>query len=114
MTKTQTPAQQQGFEIGRLYCVVDESTSVHLRAGDIVEFTTDDDSIRPRFKLIEINNPLSTGVIGKEYWLYLDDLAPYDQPTTTKQKLSQQELLLMYVKQHYPEDRVMIAMVENI
>lgn len=107
MTKTQTPAQQQGFEIGRLYRVakISEDALDLQRIEQVVEFVRDDRSICPVFRDI---------VTGVELFILLCDLEPYEQPTTTKQKLLPQELLLMYVKQHYPEDRVMIAMVENI
>lgn len=106
MTKTQTPAQQQGFEIGKLYRVakISEGALDLQRIEQVVRFVRDDRSICPVFRDIE------TGV---ELFILLYDLEPYEQPTT-KQKLLPQELLLMYVKQHYPEDHVMIAMVENL
>lgn len=106
MTKTLTPAQQKGFEIGKLYRVFQNSPdcSYYQKVGQVVKFNYDDGSSCPGF--IDEKND--------SFYIYLSDLEPYEQPTTTKQKLSPQELLLMYVKQHYPEDRVMIAMVESI
>lgn len=113
MTKTLTPTQQQGFEIGKLYRVTNNEYNRYLDQGDIVKFTRDDESDCPWFKkTVKAGSYLET--MPGEVAIDLSDLEPYEQPTTTKQKLSPQELLLMYVKQHYPEDRVMIAMVENI
>ena len=113
MTKTLTPAQQQGFEIGKVYLVTNGEDYLYLDQGDIVKFIRDDESGCPWFKkIVKVGSCLETAT--GEVAIYLDDLAPYEQPNATKQKLSSQELLLMYVKQHYPEDRVMIALVESI
>lgn len=113
MTKTLTPAQQHGLEIGKLYRVTNSEGCTYLDRGDVVKFMRDDGTTCPWFiKTVKAGSCPETAT--GEVAIYPDDLEPYEQPITTKQKLSPQELLLMYVQQHYPEDRVMIAMVENI
>lgn len=108
---TLTPAQQKGFKIGKLYRVfqVTEGAEFHQSTGQIVEFYDDDGSYCPEFT--DTNS-------GKSIYIRLEDLQPYNpatpETTCTIKNLSNQEILLMYVKQYYPEDRVMIAMVESL
>lgn len=111
MNSTLTPAQRQGFEIGKLYRFIG-GRYIYLDRGDIVMFCADDGSDWPWFK--KVRKAGNCKEIVDRFAIDLSDLEPYEQPTSTKQKLPPQELLLLYVKQHYPEDRAMIAMVENI
>lgn len=111
MNSTLTPAQQQGFEIGKQYHFIGDGHTYADR-GDIVVFDADDGSDCPWFK--KVRKAGNCHEIGERLAIDLSDLAPCGQFTTTKQKLSPQELLLLYVKQHYPEDHVMIAMVESL
>lgn len=111
MNSIVTPAQQQGFEIGRLYRFIG-SGYIYLDRGDIVMFCADDGSDCPWFK--KVRKAGNCQEIVDRFAVDLSDLAHYGQLTTTKQKPSPQELLLLYVKQHYPEDHVMIAMVESL
>lgn len=106
-----TIATDRGFEIGKLYRVINDKNSPYYKKDMVVKFTRDDDSNCPQFELIS-GEPRCTVPDGC-YYIDLCDLEPVEStgaPTSNSTKL----LLLLYIQQQYPNDKVLKALVESL
>ena len=103
-----TIATDRGFEIGKLYRVINDYDSSYYKKGMVVKFIRDDDSNCPRFELIS-GEPKRASFDGC-YYIELHALEAVEVPTTGKNK----SLLLLYIQQQYPNDKVLKALVESL
>ena len=103
-----TIATDMGFEIGKLYRVIDDDTFSYYRKGMVVKFIQDDDSGCPLFELIS-GEPRYT-MLDSKYYIDLRNLEAVEVPITGKNK----PLLLLYIQQQYPDDKVLMALVESL
>ena len=106
-----TIATDMGFEIGKLYRVINDENSSYYKKGMVVKFIRDDETNCPRFELIsgEPKCPTRDGC----YYIDLCDLELVEAaevPTTGRNK----PLLLLYIQQQYPNDKVLKALVESL
>lgn len=106
-----TIATDMGFEVGNLYRVTSDKNSSYYKKGMVVKFIRDDNSNCPRFELIsgEPKRAMRDG------WYHIDlcDLElveAVEVPTTGRNK----PLLLLYIQQQYPDDKVLKALVESL
>lgn len=106
-----TIATDRGFEIGKLYRVINDDNSSHYKKGMVVEFIRDDKSNCPLFELIsgEPRRAVQDGC----YYIYLCDLEPVESTGASKSN-STKPLLLLYIQQQYPNDKVLKALVESL
>ena len=106
-----TIATDMGFEIGKLYRVINDENSSYYKKGMVVKFIRDDKSTCPRFELIsgEPKRAMRDG------WYYIDlcDLEPVESTGVSKSN-STKPLLLLYIQQQYPNDKVLKALVESL
>jgi len=91
-----TIATDLGFKIGELYRV---DKGNHFK-GTILKFVSDDGTACPLFKYED----------GDIVYARLENLVPTEQPNTTSNK----PILLLYIQQQYPDDRVLKALVESL
>ena len=82
-----TTATDRGFEIGKLYRVINDENSSYYKKGMVVKLIRDDDSDRPLFELIsgEYKRTTRAGL----YYIDLNDLEPVEAaevPTTGRNK----------------------------
>lgn len=109
-----TTATDMGFEIGKLYRVNSDYDSSYYKNGMIVEFLEDDASIAPWFRYV-------SGPIGESLRynpqqriaIPLDHLVPVETPKTYEASTNK-PLLLLYIQQQYPNDKVLKALVESL
>ena len=109
-----TIATDRGFEIGKLYRVSNDCDSFYYENGMIVEFLEDDASIAPWFVYV-------SGPIGEHFrykpqhriGIHLDRLVPVETPKTYEASTNK-PLLLLYIQQQYPNDKVLKALVESL
>ena len=109
-----TIATDRGFEIGKLYRVsndYDSSSSSYYKKGMVVKFIRDDDSYCPLFELIS-GEPEYTTLTGL-YYIDLRDLEPVEPPETYE-NFTNKPLLILYIQQQYPNDKVLKALVESL
>ena len=106
-----TIATDMGFEVGKLYRVINDEDSSYYKVGMTVRFSRDDGSNCPQFELIS-GQPKST-VFGELYYIGLDDLEPVETPKTYE-AFTNKPLLLLYIQQQYPDDKVLKALVESL
>ena len=106
-----TIATDMGFEIGKLYRVINDETSSYYKVGMTVRFSRDTGSNCAQFELIS-GKPKST-VFGGLYYIGLDDLEPVETPKT-HEAFTNKPLLLLYIQQQYPNDKVLKALVESL
>ena len=106
-----TIATDMGFEIGKLYSVINDKNSPYYKVGMIVKFIRDDDSNCPLFELIsgEPRRAVQDGC----YYIDLCDLEPAES-TGVSTSNSTKPLLLLYLQQQYPNDKVLKALVESL
>ena len=109
-----TTATDMGFEVGKLYRVSSDYDSSYYKNSMIVEFLEDDASMAPWFVYV-------SGPIG-EYLRYkpkqriaipLDHLVPVETQDTYEASTNK-PLLLLYIQQQYPNDKVLKALVESL
>lgn len=106
-----TTATDRGFEIGKLYRVINDENSSYYKKGMVVKFIRDDKSNCPQFELI--SGEPGCAVQDGCYYIDLCDLEPVEStgvPTSNSTKL----LLLLYIQQQYPNDKVLKALVESL
>ena len=106
-----TIATDMGFEIGKLYRVINDENSSHYKKGMVVKFILDDESNCPLFELISGESKCTTR--DGLYYIDLDNLEPVEAaevPTTGRNK----PLLLLYIQQQYPNDKGLKALVESL
>ena len=106
-----TTATDRGFEIGKLYRVINDENSLYYKKGMVVKFIRDDDSLCPEFELIS-GEPKRTMHDGC-YYINLCDLEPVESTGVSKSNSTKPRLLL-YIQQQYPNDKVLKALVESL
>lgn len=106
-----TLATELGFEIGKLYRVIDDEGSSFYKNGMIVKFGEDDDSDCPWF--LYVSGPKGASLVNTQQRIAvsLDGLEPVQTNETSS---NNKALLLMYLEQYYPDDKVLNALVEAI
>ena len=105
-----TIATDMGFEIGKLYRVINDENSSYYKKGMVVKFIRDDGSSYPRFVLISGESKRTT---RDGYYIDLCDLEPVESTGVSKSN-STKPLLLLYIQQQYPNDKVLKALVESL
>ena len=106
-----TIATDRGFEIGKLYRVINDENSSYYKKGMVVKFIRDDDSNCPLFELISGESKCTTQ--DGCYHIDLCDLEPVESTGVSKSN-STKPLLLLYTQQQYPNDKVLKALVESL
>lgn len=106
-----TPATALGFEIGKLYRVIDDEESSFYKNGMIVMFVEDDDSHCPWFLYVSGTKGSSLVNTTQRIAVSLYGLEPVEPKETS---LNNKALLLMYTEQYYPDDKVLNTLVEFI
>ena len=106
-----TTATDRGFEIGKLYRVINDKNSAYYKKGMVVKFIRDDESNCPLFVLISGESKCTTR--DGLYYIDLCDLEPVESTGVSKSN-STKPLLLLYIQQQYPNDKVLKALVESL
>ena len=106
-----TIATDMGFEVGKLYRVINDENSSYYKKGMVVKFIRDDESNYPLFELIS-GEPVCAAQDGC-YYIDLCDLEPVESTRVSKSN-STKPLLLLYIQQQYPNDKVLKALVESL
>lgn len=106
-----TIATDMGFEVGKLYRVINAYNSSYYEKGMVVKFIYDDGSPCPQFKLIS-GKPKSTVDDGL-YYIGLENIEPVE-PSKTYEAFTNKSLLLLYIQQQYPNDKVLKVLVESL
>ena len=109
-----TTATDMGFEIGKLYRVSSDYDSSYYKNGMIVEFLEDDASIAPWF--VYVSGPIGESLrynLQQRIAIYLDHLVSVGTQDTYEASTNK-PLLLLYIQQQYPDDKVLKALVESL
>ena len=109
-----TTATYRGFEIGKLYRVINDYDSSYYKNGMIVEFLEDDASMAPWF--VYVSGPIGGSLRynpQQRIAIPLDHLVPVETPKTYEASTNK-PLLLLYIQQQYPNDKVLKALVESL
>ena len=106
-----TPATGLGFEIGKLYRVIDDEKSSFYKNGMIIMFVEDNDSHCPWFLYVSGTKGPSLVNTQQRIAVSLYGLEPVEPKETS---LNNKALLLMYTEQCYPDDKVLNTLVESI
>ena len=109
-----TIATDRGFEIGKLYRVSNDYDSSYYKNGMIVEFLQDDASIAPWF--VYVSGPIGESLRynpQQRIAIPLDHLVPVKNSNNHKASTNK-PLLLLYIQQQYPDDKVLKALVESL
>ena len=109
-----TTATDRGFEIGKLYRVSSDYDSSYYKNGMIVEFLEDDASIAPWF--VYVSGPIGGSLRynpQQRIAIPLDHLVPVETQDTYEVSTNK-SLLLLYIQQQYPDDKVLKALVESL
>lgn len=109
-----TTATDMGFEIGKLYRVSSNYDSSYYKNGMIVEFLEDDASIAPWF--VYVSGPIGESLRyepKQRIAIPLDHLVPVETRSTYEVSTNK-PLLLLYIQQQYPDDKVLKALVESL
>ena len=109
-----TTATDRGFEIGKLYRVSNDYDSSYYKNGMIVEFLEDDTSDAPWF--VYVSGPIGESLRynpQQRIAIPLDHLVPVETPKTYEASTNK-PLLLLYIQQQYPNDKVLKALVESL
>ena len=109
-----TTATDRGFEIGKLYRVSSDCNSYYYKNGTIVEFLEDDGSISPWFVYVSVPIGESRRYNPQQrISIPLEHLVPVETPKTYEASTNK-PLLLLYIQQQYPNDKVLKALVESL
>ena len=106
-----TIATDMGFEIGKLYRVIKGVAQLYYQEDMVVEFIEDDGTLYPYFKLVSGTPKERT--IDNCFYVDLEDLEsvePEAYPAVNDNK----SILLLYIQQQYPDDKVLKALVESL
>ena len=109
-----TIATNRGFEIGKLYRVINAENSSYYKKGMVVEFLEDDASVAPWF--VYVSGPIGE---SRRYnpqqriAIPLEHLVPVENSNNHKASTNK-PLLLLYIQQQYPDDKVLKALVESL
>ena len=109
-----TIATDMGFEIGKLYRVINDEHSSYYKKGMVVEFLADDTSGAPWF--VYVSGPIGESLRynpQQRIVIPLDHLVPVENSNTCETSTNK-HLLLLYIQQQYPDDKVLKALVENL
>ena len=109
-----TIATDRGFKIGKLYRVSNDYDSSYYKNGMIVKFLEDDTSIKPWF--VYVSGPIGESLLytpQQRIAIPLDHLVPVETQDTYKASTNK-PLLLLYIQQQYPNDKVLKALVESL
>lgn len=109
-----TIATDMGFEIGKRYRVSNDYDSSYYKNGMIVEFLEDDASIAPWFGCV--SGPIGESIRynpEQRIAIPLEHLVPVETPKTYEASTNK-PLLLLYIQQQYPDDKVLKALVESL
>ena len=109
-----TIATDRGFEIGKLYRVSSDYDSSYYKNGMIVEFLEDDASMAPWF--VYVSGPIGESLRynpQQRIVIPLDHLVPVKNSNNHKASTNK-PLLLLYIQQQYPNDKVLKALVESL
>jgi len=113
-----TIATNRGFKIGELYRVID-TYSEYYKIDGIMKFVRDDGSTCPWFE--HISGPEGTLLSGDGgIAVELEHLVPVESTSQSSEKASNatsliiKPLLLLYIQQQYPNDKVLNALVESL
>ena len=109
-----TIATDMGFEIGKLYRVSSDCDSFYYKNGMIVEFLEDDTSDAPWF--VYVSGPIGGSIRyspEQRIAIPLEHLVPVETPNTYETSTNK-PLLLLYIQQQYPDDKVLKALVESL
>ena len=109
-----TTATDMGFEIGKLYRVSSDYASSYCKSSMIVEFLEDDASTAPWF--VYVSGPIGESLRynpQQRIAIPLDHLVPVETPKTYEASTNK-PLLLLYIQQQYPDDKVLKALVESL
>lgn len=106
-----TIATDMGFKIGNLYRVINDEGSSYYKVGMLVRFSRDGGSAPPQFELISGKPKIA--VSDGLYYIGLGDLVPVETQDTYEVSTNK-SLLLLYIQQQYPDDKVLKALVESL
>ena len=109
-----TIATDRGFKIGKLYRVSIAHASSYYKNGMIVEFLEDDASMSPWF--VYVSGPIGESLRynpQQRIAIPLDHLVPVETQDTYEVSTNK-PLLLLYIQQQYPNDKVLKALVESL
>ena len=109
-----TIATDMGFEVGKLYRVINDYDSSYYKNGMIVEFLEDDTSEAPWF--VYVSGPIGESLRynpQQRIAINLIHLVPVETPKTYEASTNK-PLLLLYIQQQYPNDKVLKALVESL
>ena len=106
-----TTATDRGFEIGKLYRVINDENSSYYKKGMVVKFIRDDESNCPLFVLIS-GEPRYT-MLDDKYHIALCNLEPVESTEVSTSNITK-SLLTLYIQQQYPNDKVLKALVESL
>ena len=109
-----TIATDRGFEVGKLYRVSNDCDSFYYKNDMIVEFLEDDHSDAPWFRYV--SGPIGESILYRpeqRIAIPLEHLVPVETPKTCEASTNK-PLLLLYIQQQYPNDKVLKALVESL
>ena len=106
-----TIATELGFEIGKLYRVIDDDGSSYYKNGMIVKFVKDDGGECPWFLYVSGPKGPSLTNTKQRIAVSLGGLEPVEPKEISS---NSKALLFMYIEQYYPNDKVLNALVESI
>ena len=109
-----TMATDRGFEVGKLYRVSNDYDSSYYKNSMIVEFIEDDTTAAPWF--VYVSGPIGESLRYKpeqRIAIPLDHLVPVETQDTYEVSTNK-SLLLLYIQQQYPNDKVLKALVESL
>lgn len=104
-----TIATELGFKVGELYRVVDSAGNTNLEDGMIVRFISDDGTSLPLFRYISGPRGSAMGDDAVTF-IKLNRLVPVEPAKSSSNK----PLLLLYIQQQYPDDKMLNVLVESI
>ena len=106
-----TIATDRGFEIGKLYRVINDKNSSYYKKGMVVKFIRDDEYNYPLFELI--SGEPKRAMPDDKYHIALCSLEPVESTEVSTSNITK-SLLLLYIQQQYPNDKVLKALVESL
>lgn len=114
-----TIATSEGFKIGELYRVAEDDGDGLIACDMIVRFIEDDGSSYPWFEYVSGPKACDTDSIEK-IAIDLQHLVPFktfkssERPQCDYTLAINKPLLLLYIQQQYPADKVLKLLVEAI
>ena len=106
-----TIATDMGFEIGKHYRVIKGVAQLYYQEDMVVEFIEDGGTDCPYFKLVSGTPEKRT--IDNCFYVNLEDLESAE-PKTYPAVSDNKSILMMYIQQQYPDDKVLKALVESL